>query len=140
MEVRKINDSISVAPQIHPGDLPELAAMGFRAVICNRPDGEEASQPDQDSIAAAARQAGLDWRSVTLAPGGPVMERAQEFGQALDELPGPVLAYCRSGTRSATLWGLSQAGRLPRDEILRAGAEAGYDLQGIAGALPERAD
>lgn len=50
-------------------------------------------------------------------------------------MPGPVLAYCRSGTRSATIWALSQSGLQTRDEILTAAARAGYDLRGIAGAL-----
>ena len=59
----------------------------------------------------------------------------EDFGAALADRPGPVLAYCRSGTRSATLWALSQSGKRSAEEILGMAADAGYDLGGIAGAL-----
>ena len=135
MDIRKIDDTISVTPQILETELAELAALGFRSVISNRPDGEEMGQPTQAQIAAAAAAAGLDFRFIPVRPGGLTPELVEEFGQAMEDLPGPVLAYCRSGTRSATIWGLSQSGLKSRDEILTAAARAGYDLRGIAGAL-----
>lgn len=135
MDIRKIDDTISVTPQILETELAELAALGFRSVISNRPDGEEVGQPTQAQIAAAAAAAGLDFRFIPVRPGGLTPELVEEFGQAMEDLPGPVLAYCRSGTRSATIWALSQSGLKSRDEILTAGAHAGYDLRGIAGAL-----
>ena len=135
MDIRKIDETISVTPQILPEELAELAALGFRSVIANRPDGEDAGQPTQDQIARAAAEAGLDFRFIPVRPGGLTPELVAEFGQAMDDLPGPVLAYCRSGTRSATIWALSQSGLKSRDEILAAGAHAGYDLRGIASML-----
>lgn len=135
MDIRKIDDTISVTPQIQPEDVAQLAALGFRSIISNRPDGEDAGQPAQARIAQAAADAGLEFRSIPVVPGGLTPELADEFGQAMAELPGPVLAYCRSGTRSATIWALSQSGLQARDEILTAAARAGYDLRGIAGAL-----
>ena len=135
MDIRKIDDTISVTPQISAAEVAELAALGFRSVISNRPDGEEAGQPTQDQIAQAAAQAGLEFRAIPVVPGGLTPELVDEFAEAMAELPGPVLAYCRSGTRSATIWALSQSGQQSRDDILTAAAHAGYDLRGIAGAL-----
>ena len=135
MDIRKIDETISVTPQILETELAELAALGFRSVISNRPDGEEMGQPTQAQIAAAAAAAGLDFRFIPVRPGGLTPELVEEFGQAMGDLPGPVLAYCRSGTRSATIWALSQSGLKSRDAILAAGAHAGYDLRGIAGML-----
>ncbi|SDD65447.1 sulfide:quinone oxidoreductase [Paracoccus isoporae] len=135
MDIRKIDDRISVSPQIEPGDVAELAAQGYRSIICNRPDGEEAGQPDHAQIAAAAEEAGLTFVTLPVTPGQMNAALVAEFGAAMEQLPTPVLAYCRSGTRSATAWALSQSGRKGRDEILLAARQAGYDLSGIAGAL-----
>ncbi|WBU54498.1 TIGR01244 family sulfur transferase [Paracoccus sp. SCSIO 75233] len=135
MDVRKINDRISVAPQILPQEVAEAAEMGFRTIICNRPDGEESGQPAEADIAAAASAAGLEYRFLPIWPGSFDSATIDGFGAALEELPGPVLAYCRSGTRSATVWSLSQSGRLPPEQILSETRAAGYDLSGIAAAL-----
>lgn len=135
MDIRKIDDSISVAPQIEVQDLAELARLGFQSVISNRPDGEAMDQPGQQVMADAARAAGLEFRYLPLAPGQLTPQLIEDFGSAIDAMPGPVLAYCRSGTRSATLWALSQSGNRPPEEILGMAADAGYDLGGIAGAL-----
>ncbi|WBU65384.1 TIGR01244 family sulfur transferase [Paracoccus aerodenitrificans] len=139
MDIRKIDDRISVSPQIQEDELAGLAEMGFRSVICNRPDGESPDQPDQARVEAAAKAAGLGFQAIPITPGQLDADTVAEFGQALEALPGPVLAYCRSGTRSATVWALSQSGLRSRDDILRAAREAGYDLGGIAGALRDPA-
>lgn len=135
MDIRKIDEAISVTPQILPDDVAQLAALGFRSIIANRPDGEDGGQPTQAQIAQAAADAGLEFRAIPVVPGGLTPELVEEFGAAMAAMPGPVLAYCRSGTRSATIWALSQSGLQTRDEILTAAARAGYDLRGIAGAL-----
>lgn len=135
MDIRKIDDTISVSPQIMPADIAELAAQGFRAVICNRPDAEAPGQPPAQEVEAAARAAGMEFVAIPIHPGGLNGRIVADFGAALENLPGPVLAYCRSGTRSATAWALSQSGLRPRAEILHAAAGAGYDLRGIAMAL-----
>ncbi|MFV0291800.1 MAG: TIGR01244 family sulfur transferase [Paracoccus sp. (in: a-proteobacteria)] len=135
MDIRKIDETISVSPQIVQADLVDLVAMGFRSVVCNRPDGEEADQPDHDEMAQAAAEAGLEFRFLPVYPGQMTAEIVAGFAAATDEIPGPVLAYCRSGTRSATVWALSQSGRQSKDDILMAARDAGYDLGGIAGVL-----
>lgn len=131
MDIRKITDEVSVAPQLLPGDMAAAAAQGFRSVICNRPDGEAADQPTFDEVEAAAQAAGLQTRYMPIVSGKVRDEDAEDFGRALMELPGPVLAYCRTGTRSATLWSLSQAGTRDTAAILAATRDAGYDMAGV---------
>jgi len=132
MQINKVTDALSVSPQITAAEMGEIRDAGFRAIICNRPDGEGPDQPTFVEIEAAARQAGLEARYLPVTAGRVQDADADTFGQALMELPGPVLAYCRSGTRSATLWSLSEAGRRPVPEILAATRDAGYDMTGVA--------
>jgi sulfide:quinone oxidoreductase len=132
MQLNKINDALTVSPQITAADIPALKEAGFRAIICNRPDGEGADQPTHEEIEAAAKTAGLEMRYLPVQSGLVQDSDAADFGAAMRDLPGPVLAYCRSGTRSATLWSLSQATALPIAEILGATQAAGYDMNGVA--------
>lgn len=131
MEFRQITDDITVSPQIMPEHLQQIADAGYRAIICNRPDGEGADQPTFDEIAAAAKSVGLEARYLPIISGKVEDGDAVAFGQLLRDLPGPVLAYCRSGTRSATLWSLSQASTLTPATILTATKQAGYDMAGV---------
>lgn len=103
MDVRKIDAGLSVAGQIHPDDMEQIAARGFRAIIGNRPDGEESSQPEWRAIAAAAEAHGLLARHIPVGDAHPVETQIPAFLEALDELPKPVLAFCRTGNRSAQL-------------------------------------
>lgn len=131
MDIRKITDELSVAPQICAGDVSAIAAAGFRAVICNRPDGESSDQPCCQDIEAAVRAAGLAWRMQPVRSGAVTQADADAFGVLMSELPKPVLAYCRSGTRCATLWCLSQAGKRPVADILGRTRAAGYDMAAV---------
>ncbi len=130
MDIRRLSDSFAVSPQIQPEDLRPLAEAGFRTVMCNRPDGEEADQPDFSRIEAAARAEGLEvsWIPITT---GVTPEALEAFSAALENQTGPMLAYCRSGTRCAMMWSVAQHGRLTDDEILSATRAAGYDMAGI---------
>jgi sulfide:quinone oxidoreductase len=131
MDIRKITEELSVAPQIAAAEVPAIAAAGFRAVICNRPDGEQTDQPCCGDIEAAVKAHGLAWRSQPVQSGGVTFADAQEFGALLAELPKPVLAYCRSGTRCAVLWSLSEAGKRPLPDIVARAAAAGYDVAAV---------
>ena len=131
MEIKTINAEISVAPQITPDEVQQLADQGFRALICNRPDGEAADQPNFSEIEAAAKKAGLEIRNLPIVSGKVSDQDAADFGAAMQELPRPILAYCRTGTRSATLWSLSQANRMSVADILAATKAAGYDMGGV---------
>ena len=95
MDIRKITDELSVAPQIAASDIATIAAAGFRSVICNRPDGESAGQPCGGDIEAVVKAHGLVWRSQPVLSGAVTIADAQEFGALLAELPKPVLATTR---------------------------------------------
>lgn len=131
MNNSKLTDALSVRPQVTAADVAGIAAAGFRAIVCNRPDGEGADQPGFEEIEAAARAAGLEARYLPVVSGKVRDEDAAVFGAALAELPRPILAYCRTGTRSATLWALSEAGRRPLPDILARAKAAGYDMSGV---------
>ena len=132
MQVKPLSDAISVSPQITPDEVKTLAELGYRSIICNRPDGEGADQPGFAEIDAAAGAAGISTRYLPVISGKVSESDTVEFERALRELPGPVLAYCRTGTRCATLWALAQATRMPIADILGAARNAGYDLNGVA--------
>ncbi len=130
--IRHINESISVAPQIAVEHVAEIAAAGFKTIVNNRPDDEDAGQPSGDAIRAAAEAAGLNYVAIPVTHAGFSHPQIDAMTQALTEAKGPVLAYCRSGTRSCNLWALAaaKAGRNP-NLLLAQAEDAGYDLRGI---------
>ncbi len=131
MDHRRLTETLSVAGQIHVDDLAAIAQAGFRTLICNRPDGEGSDQPTFPEIERAARDHGLEAIYLPVTSGKVTDEDAQAFKAALDRVPGPVFAYCRSGTRSTTLWALSQASQRSAAEILETARAAGYDMSGV---------
>jgi len=132
LHIRPLNDRFAVAPQIAPEDLPAIKAAGYVAIVNNRPDDEEAGQPAGDVIRAAAEDAGLAYTVVPVTNAGFSHFQLDAMAAALTAADGPVLAFCRSGTRSANLWALAaaKAGRAPHVLVGQAEA-AGYDLSPI---------
>jgi sulfide:quinone oxidoreductase len=108
MQITSISPEYSVAPQITAADVPAIAEQGFRTIMCNRPDGEDPGQPEVAEIRAAAEAAGLAFAFVPVASGNILPQDITGVRSALAELPTPVLAYCRSGTRSRNLWALTR--------------------------------
>jgi sulfide:quinone oxidoreductase len=108
MRIVEIAPTYSVSPQIAPGDVAEIVSRGFRAIMCNRPDGEDPGQTPVAAIRAEAERLGLAFAFVPVISGGIVPEDVAEFDEALAGLPAPVLAYCRSGSRCQILWMLAQ--------------------------------
>lgn len=135
MDIKKINDRVSVAGQIQPGDIVAIKAAGFVAIVNNRPDGEAPDQPAGAELAAAAREAGIDYVEIPMGREGVTPEMVAATRQVLESHDGPVFCFCRSGTRSTTLWALSQAGERDSGEIVSAAAHAGYDISHLAGHL-----
>ncbi|MDQ9169654.1 TIGR01244 family sulfur transferase [Oxalobacteraceae bacterium R-40] len=131
MDVRHLTFELSVSPQITPADVPALKELGFRSIICNRPDGEAGDQPLFGEIENAAKECGMNIHYLPAESGKVTDEQGQEFGALLAISPKPVLAYCRTGMRSSTMWALAQAGRLPLAKIIEAAKSAGYDLTGV---------
>ncbi|MBW6417281.1 bifunctional protein tyrosine phosphatase family protein/NAD(P)/FAD-dependent oxidoreductase [Celeribacter sp. PS-C1] len=132
MEIKRITDGLSVSGQVQPEDMAKLKRRGFRAVVCNRPDGEAADQPTHEEMARAAEAEGLEFLYLPVTPGMVTEETATAFRQALTELPGPVFGYCRTGTRTTTLWSLAMAKEKSVVDILAATKAAGYDMTGVA--------
>jgi len=129
-DFRPVTDTFSVSPQITPADVAAAAAQGFTLIINNRPDGEAPGQPTGAEIEAAARAAGLDYLSAPVV-GRPGPAQVEAVREAVAGAGGKVLAYCRSGTRSICTWAMGQAGAVERDQLLRLGAAAGYDLSPV---------
>jgi len=137
MDIRPLTDDFSAAPQIDPADMPAIAAAGYTTVICNRPDEENPVDLQTEAMAKAAADAGLAFHVIPVGHGGMSMEMFDQTAEILQGCSGPVLAYCRSGTRSTHVWAFTMAGRIPTAEIIAAAARGGYDLSGAAGQLDQ---
>lgn len=135
MDIRKINDRVSVSGQIQPSDVEAIKQAGFVSIINNRPDGEAPDQPGGAEIAEAARAAGLAYYEIPMGREGVTPDMVAATQNVLDQSDGPVFAFCRSGTRSTTLWALSQAGKDKADTIIDSAAQAGYDMSHLAAHL-----
>jgi sulfide:quinone oxidoreductase len=135
MDLRPITQDFTVSPQIEVADVAAIVGAGYRSILCNRPDGEDYGQPAYDAVAAAAEAAGLSVRWVPIMSGQMTQAALDEFRAALDEMPKPILAYCRTGTRCTMLWSMTRFDDLGGDEILRATATAGYDMSGLVAQL-----
>lgn len=101
MNTIEIDPGLSVCAQITVPDIQTVVALGFRSVICNRPDHEEHGQPTYAEISAEAKKHGLKIRYLPIDPRGLTPEDIELGLQVFGELPGPILAYCRSGARSS---------------------------------------
>lgn len=108
MSITRITPEYSVSTQIEVADVAMIAEMGFRSIMCNRPDGESADQTAVALIRAEAEARGLSFAFVPVISGGVAPQNITAFSEALEELPAPVLAYCRSGTRCRTLWSMAR--------------------------------
>jgi sulfide:quinone oxidoreductase len=135
MQPKQLTHDLSVGSQIDLADVQAIADQGFKSIICNRPDGEGPDQPSFTEIERAASAAGLSSRYLPVAIGKVSDTEAAQFKAALAALPKPVLAYCRSGTRSATLWALSQAGKRSVEDIVNRARAAGYDMSGVVSRI-----
>ncbi|WP_183253712.1 TIGR01244 family sulfur transferase [Brevundimonas basaltis] len=135
MDIRPLDGRLSASPQIAPEDMPAIAGAGFRSVVSNRPDGEGPDQPSAAEIEAAARETGLAFAHVPVVGGAIEKTDIDRFRQVVDDLPKPVLGFCRTGTRTTTLWALQHAGERSADELIDVARAAGYDISGLAPRL-----
>jgi sulfide:quinone oxidoreductase len=131
MDIRPLTGELSVSPQIMAADLRAVREAGFKAIICNRPDGEGGDQPNFSEIDLAARALGLQAHYLPAESGKVTDDQGVAFGALMAELPKPVLAFCRTGMRSTTMWALSQGGKMSLPQIIERAAQAGFDLKGV---------
>ena len=141
MQTVRINDKISGAKQPEVEAFTELAADGFKAVINNRPDGEDAQQPGSAAEKQAAATAGMAYAHIPVTGATITEADVRAFQAALADADGPVLAHCKGGTRSLTLWVLGEVldGRMRADEIRAFGEQRGFDLRGAEAWLARHA-
>lgn len=129
---RKLTDEIYVAPQIDAAAIAEAARLGITRIVNNRPDDEAPDQFNGADVEAAARSAGLDYVAIPITHSGFSQPQVEAMVAALESSPGPVLAYCRSGTRSTLLWALAESSQgADPDELTAIAADAGYDVSPV---------
>lgn len=135
-DFRKLSNRVWASPQIGFDDISEASELGVSLIINNRPEGESDDQTPGSDIAAAAQNAGLNYIAIPITHSGFSENQVKEMVQALEQADGPILAYCRSGTRSTLLWALAQASTgASSEEIASAAAAAGYDIAPIRPAV-----
>ena len=137
MDIKPLDEKVAVSAQLAPADVADVARRGFRTLICNRPDGEDAAQPPFQEIAAAANAAGMETVFLPVTSSTMSLDDARRFAETVSQSDGPVFAYCRSGTRCTMLWTIAGVldGR-PKDELRQAAARAGYDMTNLLDSLP----
>jgi uncharacterized protein (TIGR01244 family) len=129
---RKLTENVYASPQIGLDEVEQARALGVTLIVNNRPEGESDDQVAGSDIAAAAAAAGIDYVAIPVTHAGFAEHQVLAMAEALNRTPGPVLAYCRSGTRSTLLWALARAkaGEDP-EQLTTQAAAAGYDLSPI---------
>ncbi len=135
MKVQALSSQLSVSPQLSLDDVRQAQEAGIKTLICNRPDGEGPDQTTFVEIQRLAEELGMQAHYQPIISGQMDDEHAAEFGRLLADAEAPVLAYCRTGTRSTNLWALSQAANAPADDLLRAAQKAGYNITSLRGRL-----
>ena len=135
MPLRPLTPNFAVAPQIALDETAAIAAAGYKAVVVNRPDHEDPGQPTMAEMRAAVEAAGMAFVEIPISSGQFTPDAVDATRAAIDAHDGPILAYCRSGTRSATLWALAEAPRKGADAVIAAAAEGGYDLSPLRAHL-----
>lgn len=137
MDIRQITPDYAVSEQITVNDVQAIADAGFKLVICNRPDSEVTPDLAADAIRQAVEAAGLRFETLPLTQATMTLDNAGRHRALVENADGPVLAYCRSGTRCSVVWALGQAGTTPVDEILSKAAAAGHQLDQLRPMLEQ---
>ena len=133
---RKLDDHVSVYGQLAPEEVAAARDEGYTVIVNNRPDGEQPGQPTGAEMAAAAQAAGIGYVAIPVDHSGFAEDQVARMAEVLEGAPGPVLAYCRSGTRSTYLWALARARLGDNAEgLMSKAAAAGYDLSPLAPML-----
>jgi len=132
MKLAYLAEGVLVADQILVDDLKALAAHGVKTITCHRPDGEGADQPNFEEISKASKKLKIKAHYLPVVAGKISDDDVAAYAQIFAEAEKPVLGYCRSGMRAASLWALSQGSSVGLPATLSAGKNAGYDLSGLS--------
>ena len=138
--IQRLSPAFAVAGQLAEADFAALAAQGFKSIIANRPDGEQWGQLTAASCEKLATAAGLQFRHLPLRMAETLEPQAAEATRAaLAEMPSPVLAFCKSGTRSAIAWAAAAISHEPVETVIGHLEGAGFQIPGLASELRVRA-
>jgi sulfide:quinone oxidoreductase len=129
MDIKALTPELSVTSQLTAADVEAARNAGFHAIVCNRPDGESADQTPYEAIESAATRAGMTASYLPVVSGKILDGEVDAFERLMKSLPGPVLAYCKTGSRSAALWALGRVKTQPLTDVLATAKKAGVDLQ-----------
>lgn len=138
MPLKYISNHFYVAEQLSVEDLTAIQEQGIKNIICNRPDGEVPNQPAFEMIKSEAAKLGITCFYLPMKDQNVSQQLAQQTKQLLDSLEGPILAYCRTGTRSSIAWSAAQLGDMPINKIIEATTQAGYNLGDITQSMYQR--
>ena len=129
MKLAVLTPNVTVLAQPSVAQISELADRGYRSIIGNRPEGESADQPEWNDLKAAATARGMEAVQIPVVASAITAADIDAFTEALERLPKPIAAFCRTGTRSALLWALANQASLTVDERIAIAAKEGYDLE-----------
>jgi uncharacterized protein (TIGR01244 family) len=130
IRLTRITPQFAVTGALQEGDFAEIAAAGFKSVLSNLPDGESGAHLGSRREAELVARAGLAFRHVPTTKADLFTDRVVDgVGDALRELPGPVLAHCASGQRSAVAWAAAASRLQPVDAVLATLRAAGFNLE-----------
>ena len=138
MDLKPLTADFTASPQIDPGDIAEIARLGYTVVINNRPDGEAPGQPASAVLKAACEQQGLAYVHIPMLGVAASADDIASMARILEAGRGPVVAFCRSGTRSTFRWALARAAHETPKTLIDAARSGGFDLSGLTPELKAR--
>lgn len=139
MKLAILTPNLTALPQPSVDDIGELANRGYRSIIGNRPEGEAPDQPNWTDLKAAATARGMEAVQIPVVANQIGEADVRAFAEALERLPKPIAAFCRTGTRSTLLWALANEASLTVDERIAIAARDGYDLEPFRSLLSREA-
>ncbi|WP_404362800.1 TIGR01244 family sulfur transferase [Marinobacter sp.] len=140
MEIKQLDERLSVTAQPGYEDIETLAKEGYRTIISNRPRGETSDQPDMEALKEKAESLGMTWREIPVNPGEYSEADIDAFAEVLESAPAPIIGFCRTGMRASHLWAYSQAPTCSIEDLLKAAESAGHDLEPLKNDLKRHAE
>lgn len=140
MDIKSLDDRLSVTAQPSYEDIETLAKKGYRTIIANRPGGETEDQPDLQALKDKAESLGMVWHEIPVKPGEYSHEDIDAFTKVMESSPAPIIGFCRTGKRVSHLWAYSQAPECPIEDLMKASGTAGHDLEPLQGDLERYAE
>ncbi|MCD6437741.1 MAG: TIGR01244 family phosphatase [Halomonas sp.] len=131
MQTQPLEKGVAITSQLTVEELEHVKTQGFKTVICNCKPGESAEFSGEDAYRFKAEELGLHWVHIPVTPGEYSQADVAAFAKALQQLPRPILAFCRSGKRATHLWAYAKRHTEKCDlaELFSAAKAAGFDLE-----------